>query len=224
MPYLALASDYDGTLATEGKVDRKTLVALEHLRQSGRKIILITGRELEELLQVFPQINLCDLVVAENGALLYNPATGSETILGEPPPKAFIEALRSQGVQPLSVGRVILATWQPHENTVIDTIRDFGLNLEVIFNKKAVMLLPTGVDKASGLLIALKELGLYPNQTVGIGDAENDLAFLKLCHYSVAVANALPSLKKQVTLVTNESRGAGVCELIDKIITSDNIF
>lgn len=221
MRYLALACDYDGTLASDGQVDEKTLVALERLRNSGRKLILVTGRQLNELLPVFPHINLFERVVAENGALLYRPANREEKLLGTPAPEEFIRTLRDRGVDSLSVGRVIVATWRPHETAVIKTIRDLGLELQVIFNKGAVMVLPSGVNKATGLTIALEELGLSPHNTVGVGDAENDYDFLSLCQCSVAVANALVMLKEGVDLVTNGERGAGVSELIDRLIASD---
>ncbi len=221
MRYLALACDYDGTLATDGRVDENTEAALERLLDSGRKLILVTGRQLDDLIQVFPRINLFELVVAENGALLYRPASCDQRLLGDRPPEEFITTLRERGVDSLSVGRVIVATWHPHETTVVETIRDLGLDLQVIFNKNAVMVLPSGINKAVGLNAALSELGLSPHNTVGVGDAENDQAFLELCKCSVAVANALPMVKQQADLVTSGSRGAGVTELIDKLIASD---
>ena len=49
----------------------------------------------------------------------------------------------------------------------------------MIFNKGAVMILPSGVNKATGLAAALEELGLSPHNVVGVGDAENDHAFLE---------------------------------------------
>lgn len=221
MRYLALATDYDGTLAKDGQVDRTTLAALERLRDSGRRLILVTGRQLEDLLQVFPHVNLFDRIVAENGALLYQPARQEEKLLGDRPSEEFIKLLREKGVDPLSVGRVIVATWEPHKTTVVEAIRDLGLELQVIFNKGAVMVLPSGLNKAVGLNAALSELGLSPHNTVGVGDAENDHAFLDLCKCSVAVANALPIVKERADFVTNGNRGAGVTELIDKLITSD---
>jgi len=54
MYFMALASDYDGTLAEDGRVAPATLEALDLLRQSGRKLILVTGRELPDLQEVFP--------------------------------------------------------------------------------------------------------------------------------------------------------------------------
>lgn len=221
MRYYALATDYDGTLASEGRVDEATLEALERLRNSGRRLILVTGRELDELLQVFPQVDLFESVVAENGALLYRPATREIKLLAEAPPDRFAQSLRARGVGPLSVGRVIVATWTPHETAVLETIRELGLELQVIFNKGAVMVLPSGVNKATGLTAALEELGLSPHNAVGVGDAENDHAFLNLCECAVAVANALPSLKEQADWVTQGSRGAGIAELIDRLLAGD---
>ena len=66
MRYVALAADYDGTLATAGTVDADTVGAIERLVASGRKLLLVTGRVLPELLEIFPHISLCELVVAEN--------------------------------------------------------------------------------------------------------------------------------------------------------------
>lgn len=52
MRYLALATDYDGTLARDSRVDAATLAALERLRASGRRAILVTGLRLDDLLEV----------------------------------------------------------------------------------------------------------------------------------------------------------------------------
>jgi HAD superfamily hydrolase (TIGR01484 family) len=221
MRYYALACDYDGTLALNGQVDEETIAALERLRDSGRKLILVTGRELDDLMHVFPRLDLFERVVAENGALLYRPATREERSLGESPKEEFVNLLRQRGVATLSVGRVIVATWEPYETVALEAIRDLGLEMQVIFNKGAVMILPSGINKASGLSAALSELGLSPHNVAGIGDAENDHAFLSLCECAVAVANALPMVKERADFVTIGDHGAGVVELIDKLIISD---
>lgn len=221
MRYLALASDYDGTLAVNGCVDHQTVAAIKRLQKSGRKFILVTGRELNDLLHVFEQIHFCDLVVVENGALLYKPATGEEKLLCTKPPEEFVKKLRDCGVAPLSVGRAIVATWRPNETKVFEVIRELGLELQVIFNKDAVMVLPSGVNKASGLKVALDWLGLSANNIVAIGDAENDRDFLSACGYGVAVANALDLLKEQADFVTQGARGAGVVEIIDRLVAND---
>jgi hypothetical protein len=221
MRYLALCTDYDGTIAHHGRVDDATLDALERLRESGRKLVMVTGREIPDLEKVFPRFDLFDIVVAENGALLYWPATKAERPLGEAPRADFVEALKGKGVERISVGRSIIATWEPHQNTVLETIREFGLELQVIFNKGAVMILPAGVNKATGLKAALRELNLSVHNAVGVGDAENDHAFLSICECSAAVANALPSVKERADIVLNADHGAGVIELIEEMLAND---
>ena len=114
-----------------------------------------------------------------------------------------------------------MATWEPHQTTVQEVIREMRLDLQVILNKRAVMVLPSGVDKSSGLRTALGELGLAPSQVVGVGDAENDIAFLELCGLRVAVSNALDTLKRRVDLVTEGDHGRGVVELIKRIESGD---
>ena len=221
MRYLALACDYDGTLAHGGRVSNKTISALERLRASGRKLIMVTGRELQDLLSVFPRIDLFDWVVAENGCLLYRPSTQEKKPLGDPPPAKFVLELQKRKVEPLSVGQCIVATRTPHETIVLEVIRRLGLELQLIFNKGAVMVLPAGKNKATGLAAALQEMNLSPHNVAGIGDAENDHAFLKSCECAVATANALPMLKESADFVTEGINGAGVTELIDEIIRND---
>lgn len=221
MRYLALACDYDGTLARDGHVDEPTVAALERLLDSGRKLLLVTGRELPELQQIFSHLHLFDRVVAENGAFLFTPSTGEEKILAEPPPQAFLDELHRRQVRPLALGRVIVATWRPNEHMILDIIRELGLELQVIFNKGAIMVLHSGINKATGLSAALKLVGLTPEQVAGVGDGENDHAFLKLCGCGVAVANALPMVKQGACFVTRGDHGAGVSELIDELIGDD---
>src|SRR5215475_1928950 len=221
MRYHVLACDYDGTLAHNGRVSDETVAALERLRGSGRLLIMVTGRELDDLRQNFSQLDLFDRVVAENGALLHRPKERKEKLLAEPPREDFVRLLGERGVGPISVGHSIVATWEPHETTALKTIRDLGLELQVIFNKGAVMALPSGVNKATGLKAALDELGLSPHNTAGVGDAENDHAFLSMCECAVAVANALPSLKKEADLVTRGAHGDGVIELCEALMADD---
>src|SRR5947209_9132841 len=218
MQYVALASDYDGTLARDSHVHHQARDARNGLKDSARKVILVTGRELPELQSVFPGFHLCDAIVAENGALLFWPHDNREEVLGEPPPKAFLNEMVNRGVKPFSVGKVIFATWRPHETTVLEVIQSLGLEYQIIFNKRAVMVLPSGINKATGLAKALKRMKISPNQVIGVGDAENDHAFLEACAVAAAVENALPALKNRCDLVLMKDHGDGVAELIDQLI------
>jgi HAD superfamily hydrolase (TIGR01484 family) len=218
MRYLALACDYDETLATHGRVAPATLTALERIAATDRRLVLVTGRELADLISTFPEVTRFDRVVAENGAVMFRPGSGETEVLANAPEPGLVERLRACGVTPLSVGRSIVATREPYEAAAVETIRALGLPRHVILNKGAVMLLPAGVDKATGLVRALEELGIPPDRAVGVGDAENDLCFLQLCGLAVAVGNALPALADQVDLVTEGEAGDGVVELIERLL------
>jgi hydroxymethylpyrimidine pyrophosphatase-like HAD family hydrolase len=220
MRYQGIALDFDGTLATDGRVGDATLDALLRMRASGRRLVMVTGRELPDLHATFARLDVFDVVVAENGGLMYRPPTGSETLLAPAPTPAFVAALRARGVR-ISVGAVIVATWELHHAEVCVVIRELGLDLDVILNKGAVMVLPGGVNKGTGLARAAAELSIAPSAMVGVGDAQNDYTLLRACGVGVAVANALPSLKAQADVVTQAARGAGVIEIIDRLIADD---
>lgn len=221
MRYQIAAFDYDGTIAHHGGVNEETIEALKQLKASKRKIILVTGRELDELKTIFPEHTIFDRIVAENGALIYNPSTLEERLLGEVPPEPFIQYLKEHKVSPMSVGRVIVATWEPHQNVVLEAIKKFGIERQVIFNKGAVMVLPSGINKAKGLSSVLKELNFSMHNVVATGDAENDSAMLQAAECAVAVQNALPALKETADWVTKSDHGDGIIELINQLLKND---
>src|SRR5262245_39524696 len=132
MFFVALATDYDNTLAVHGLVSEEARQAVEALKRSGRRAILVTVRELSDVLSILPQRVLFGLVVAGDGAVLYDPATRKEELLSPPPPAEFVARLEAAAIKPLSVGRSIVATWEPNEGTVLNVIRELGLELQII--------------------------------------------------------------------------------------------
>ena len=220
--FQALAADYDGTLATHGRADDVVLPALQQVRNSGRRLLLVTGREIPDLKNVFPQLSLFDRVVAENGGLLYRPASGEELPLCDSPEPNLMAALRGRQI-PFSTGRVIIATDDEHHSAIATAIHELNLahRVHIILNKGSLMILPAGVDKSTGLLAALSELNIAPANVVALGDAENDVAMLAVCGCGAAVANALPLVKRDADLVTVGRHGAGVVEVIDELLAND---
>jgi hydroxymethylpyrimidine pyrophosphatase-like HAD family hydrolase len=217
MKWRAFATDFDGTIATDGTVDQTTMEALRRVRAAGLLTLLVTGRQMEDF-EAAPEIlTLFDLIVAENGGLVHSPATRESVIVGHPPPPEFVEELIRQNI-PVSVGHSIVATVEPHEVAVLEIIKAQALELQVIFNKGAVMILPAGVNKATGLQAALAPHNIPLSEVVAVGDAENDHVFLESCGLSVAVANALPALKERVHYLTPSNAGAGVTELINALL------
>lgn len=220
MRYHAFVTDYDGTLADHDRVPDVAVVGLRELKATGRKLILVTGRELTELKSIFPHLDLFHKVVAENGALIFDPLTLEQELLGSPPPKAFLNFLNKEKV-PYSKGAVIVSAWQPHEREILDAIRECGLEHQVIFNKSAVMVLPPAINKATGLLKALYALNISEHSAVAVGDAENDNAMLSVVECSIAVENALPHVKEAADWTTTHPTSEGVLELTGDLIRDD---
>src|SRR5262249_58430877 len=131
-----------------------------------------------------------------------------QKVLAEAPKQDFLDALGAEGVR-FDLGRSIVASWTPAEVRILKVIKRLGLDYQVIFNKGAVMVLPSGINKATGLRAALEELQLSPHNTVAIGDAENDHAFLSASECGVAVENALPALKEKADAGMAGDQGSG---------------
>ena len=221
MRYRVLACDFDGTLATQGVVNDEAVKRIKALRSTGRLFVLVTGRRLDDLMNAYADLTLFDRVVAENGAVVLDPSTGKREVLGERPPPSFIELLQERGVHPIELGRCILATWEPHGTAVSEAVQEKGLELQVVLNKGAVMVLPSGVNKAFGLEHALTQLNLSLRNTVSVGDAENDHSLLSSSELGFAVSNSIASLKETADWVLRGDHGSGVAELIDHIVSND---
>jgi hypothetical protein len=92
---------------------------------------------------------LFDLIVAENGALIYDPRSREEIPLAAPLSVRFAERLREPGVAPLEEGYVRVATRDPYGQVMLEVIRELGLEIHVIFNRGAAIALPPGINKAT---------------------------------------------------------------------------
>ena len=121
-----LVYDYDGTLAIGETVDRQIIEALVSISEAGKKLVLATGRELLDIRRVLPEIGLFQWVVAENGAVLFEPSTGEKRILGNTPPKSFFLELQKQGIGPIARGEVIAAVSSKYEVRLTKIIRIWG--------------------------------------------------------------------------------------------------
>lgn len=216
-PYRVLACDYDGTLARRGQIEPPAVAALEAARRAGLRVLLVTGRVLEDLQSCCARLDLFDLLVLENGAVLAGPDGGAPEDLAAAPPDWLDAELARAGLD-CSRGRVVLAlpaAQAPLARRVLDAR---GLDLEIILNKGSAMILPRGVDKASGLRAALARMRLAPAAAAAVGDAENDIAMLRLAGLGAAVANALEPVKAAADLVLSQERGAGVAELVGHLL------
>lgn len=223
MRFVALAAGFDGTLAREGRYDERCVEALRALAATGRKLILVTARELRELLELFPATRIFDFVIAENGAVLHQPAAKRSEILANAPSEILLQELNRRGVHPLSIGSSIITTSRTNEAEVRDVLAKHRLDMQLIGHDSALIISPSEVSKASGVKEALRQLGISAHNLVVIGDSDNDLALFELAEHSVAVSNANDDVRAQADRTTNGAYCDGFLELARDLIASDLI-
>jgi len=218
--YQAIAIDYDGTLTDDEHPHREVLVELARIRSDGVRTLLVSGRVFSDLLRVFPEVDdSFDYIVAENGGVLRH--RGVSRAVTAPVPIELDKALVDQGITFMR-GQVLLACTAEHEIAVLKELRRIGSDCQLMRNRDALMVLPAGVSKGSGVLEALRELGLSYHNVVAVGDAENDLSLLDRCELRVAVANAVPSLRNHADVVLQAQDGRGVIELLNGPVFEEN--
>ncbi len=213
MRFSALACDYDGTLAFADRIGPEALGALERARQAGLRLILVTGRTFFDLTRVCERLDLFDGVVAENGAVLYFPRAGRLRDQAPSPPPRLLAELDHRGIF-YQAGRVLVATARADEAAVREALSATGVSLELVYNRSALMLLPQGVTKGSGVRQVIHELSLSPHDVLALGDAENDLELFEACGFSGCPADAVPIVREHADWVFPGDNGRAVAAAI----------
>jgi hydroxymethylpyrimidine pyrophosphatase-like HAD family hydrolase len=221
MRHRVLACDYDGTLATEGVCSPATIGSLQRVAEAGMRLILVTGRTREELEDVFDAGDLFAAIVVENGAVVIDVASGGETLLAPRLPRGLAEELARTGVNPLVIGRVLCSTDRSQEPKLLAAIAKLGIDRQVVRNRGSAMVMPPGVNKRTGLEVALRTIGELPARTVAVGDGENDVALFAVAGVCVAVANAVDILKTRADFVLTNPNGRGVADLAEALVAGD---
>ena len=207
----AVAVDFDGTIAENDRADPNVLDTLASIRASGVRVVLATGRTLEDLAVLLPDgASRFDAIVAENGAVLAF-ADGRQRSIAPRVSVTLAEELEKRGV-PFRRGRVLLATDAVHAYSIVEAIGRLGLDEQILRNRGALMVLPARVSKGHGVDEAFADLGISHHSAVGIGDAENDHALLSTCEIGVAVGNAVDALKARADMVIETPNPPGLAE------------
>ena len=212
----ALALDYDGTIARDDVLDPAVRDAIAAARTAGLTVLLVTVRILDELRRVAGDLHFVDVVVAENGAVVYFPHSDHLTLLAPPIPTALDEELHRRGV-PHVRGRCLIDGSADDAARILDVIHVLETPYVLLFNRSRVMTLAQGITKATGLRAALEMLRLSPHNTVAIGDAENDHELLRLAEIGVAVEWGSPSLKAAADDVVAGTGPAAVAAYISDL-------
>lgn len=219
----AIACDFDGTGAENGQLAPEVSAALGTARCQGIATLMVTGRVLEEIQVACPDLSVFDAVVAENGALIWFPPSNHRIQMGIPPPDSFLGELRAQNV-PFHTGAVVVGTWSRYAGQVLELIHRSGLDSQIIFNREALMILPSGINKAFGVRRALEEFRRSEKNLVAIGDAENDVPLLAAAEVGLAPRNSVPAVAALADDRLAHPGGAGVARYVYDILERGGIM
>jgi hydroxymethylpyrimidine pyrophosphatase-like HAD family hydrolase len=211
--YRLLAFDYDETLATAGEIRPPTFEALAAAKAAGWQLALVTGRPHEELLGLCPGAGVFDMIVDENGGVLFLASTGTKELLADRPDPRLRQELKRREIWFVH-GDIVTITRRPHERETMDVLRDLGLDMDTYCNRLAIMIVPRGTSKATGLKTGLARLGVAAREVIAFGDDQNDVDFLRTAGLRVALANATDAVKAEADLVTDRPNGDGIARFI----------
>lgn len=221
-----VACDLDGTLAEHGQPAAETWEALREARSDGVSpvVILVTSHTLDDFAVAVPRAHimgeaaLCDAVVAENGAVVYFPRSDTVTLpFGHLAP-AVIQRLEGLGA-PLEHGEAIVTAHPPHDQTVLESLRDINDGTTMEHNQDALIVLPPAATKGTGLHYALRELGYSPRNVMACGDAENDDSLFEVSELAVAMSNAPPSIQALADVVLPQANGVAVQTIVADLVS-----
>ncbi|MBI4362985.1 MAG: HAD family phosphatase [Euryarchaeota archaeon] len=204
--------DYDRTITRRDlKADLRCLAALRRLRQRGARTAIVSGRFypfLSRFRRRFPGV--LDGFVAENGCIGY--ARGRKEVLGEAggPRAPLLHAVGKMGI-PWAAGEVVVSVLSRDEPRVAPHIPPGWVGIR---NIDALMILPRGVTKETGVRWLQQAYGVTRRETAGAGDGENDIVFRRVCGTLGVPSNAVPPLRRAADFVSRRPCGGGTLEFL----------
>lgn len=82
----------------------------------------------------------------------------------------------------------------------------------------ALEILSPEMDKSEGVKWVMNKFGIYQNETIAIGDGENDIGMIRHAELGIAMANACDSLKKVADYITLSNSEDGVAHAVEKFV------
>ncbi|MHB8567018.1 MAG: HAD family hydrolase [Nitrososphaerales archaeon] len=205
--------DYDGTLTLEdGTIPGSIKEILTEIKEKDIATMgIVSGRDLQFLKRVNSSLSdSLSFLVAENGAISYFEDNAEKTTKGEDWTKLARLVFSNPGF-PIYFFEIIASASRVYHQRVREVLRKTSLEAKIVLNKDSVMMLPPNVDKGTGVSSAVAHYG--PTNSFKLtcfGDGENDEALFGAADFSVAVSNAVPTLKQLADHVTTLPGGLGV--------------
>jgi hydroxymethylpyrimidine pyrophosphatase-like HAD family hydrolase len=213
-PLVAFVTDFDRTLQRPGgRPTQAARGALRTARALGLRTILVSGREYVELGRLARGFGRWDALVAEDGAVVEAPRGSPPKVFGR---RAAVEIRRRLTHHPKlqgDWGEVVYSLARGHRRRLVRMLS--GLPVHVTANVDRLMVVPAGVNKLTGVRVALRQLGLGNRPYAAIGDAENDVEMLKGAALSGTVGNGRPEVRRVADYIAVNRFDRGVREFAE---------
>lgn len=217
----AIAVDIDGTITDKNrKICINAIKALRKAEEKGFPVILVTGNILCTAKMVSTMVGTSGGIVGENGGIILT--RKRKLIRGDikkcKPAYEFLKSKYEVHKTEFSDLRLseIAINRDIDVNIVRETVKNF--DVEVYDTKFAIHITDPLINKGKSLEIVAGDMGITPDEIFAVGDSENDLEFLKVAGFKVAVSNADEELKANADYVTKKPYGDGTAEAIEKFI------
>ncbi len=223
MDIKGFAVDVDGTITEDGGViSLDAAYALRWLEKMNYRVILVSGRSAWEAYALSVYLGTTKVVVGENGGVIATSpldmtllADISYSLMAYDYLSKKISNVKKKLVFPRFTEIVLERTFNIDEGRRI--LDESGIPVTINDSKYGYHLTHKSVNKAVGLKLAVKHLGIDTSKIVAVGDSEIDIPMFKICGYSVALGNSPDSLKDEASFSVNLSMGDGLVEAIQHV-------
>ncbi len=227
-----VAVDIAGTLTDEKRrIYPEVIYALRKLENAKIPVSIVTGNSFMAAYKIAQYFGLTGPIVAENGAVVYDPVLKKRILVGDPEPgrKAINLIVKKLELTPSFLNRYrdVDFIFEKDRKMDVELIRrictENKLNVRVFDSKFLIHVCDKRVNKGIGLIKACKLRGIPLDKVAAIGDSWLDIDMLKVVGMPIAVANSPDELKNIAKIVTKKPDGLGVIEAIEEYLLQTNV-
>ena len=216
-----LILDIDGTLTRPDKwgIDPRMFDAL---RDWEGPVVLATGKAFPYPIALCHFIGIPELVVAENGGVVY---TGDDVHFhaDREAAQAVVQEYRAAGHDTGWGPEDTVNRWRETEIAVNleqpeAPLREIAAKygLEVVDTGYAYHVIQAGTNKGDGVRLLADHVGFDLKETIAIGDSINDVSTCEVGGRSFAVANADESARKAADEVLENAHADGTLSVLER--------
>ncbi len=218
----AIITDLDRTI-TDGPAKRTfdqndfDRDLIKEMKSLNKDFFLATGRSVKYVKGLCKKFKIWRAIIAENGAVIYFPSTKKTITINTEYMKKAKKIIRAMNIEGVTIGKVIASINEKDEEKVMLVLKEMEDHLTFEKNADEIMITPKGVEKGLGVRIAMQYLNIDLDDTMVIGDGENDVSMFLNPGFKIALANANEKLKKLANHTTMSPSVNGMKEIITEL-------